>query len=57
MVYGIDIPDGDKGLTNFDFINDAQKLGINHFRGVFMWDTLHKMMPQGMWNCQSKRNT
>ena len=44
-VYGIDIPDGDKLLTNFDLIDYAQKLGINHFRGVFMRDTLHKIIP------------
>ena len=45
-VYGIDILDGNKGLTNLDLIDNAQKLGINHFRGVFMRDPLHKMIPQ-----------
>ena len=38
-VYGHDIPD-DKGLTNLDLIEYVRKLGIEHFRGVFMRDTL-----------------
>ena len=43
-VYGIDIPDG-KGLTNFDLREYARELGIDHFRGVFMRDTLPKSTP------------
>ena len=38
-VYGLDIPD-DKGLTNFDLCEYAKKLKIEHFRGVFMRDSL-----------------
>ena len=38
-VYGHDIPD-DKGLTNLDLMEYVRKLGIEHFRGVFMRDTL-----------------
>ena len=38
-VYGLDIPD-DRGLTNFDLCEYAQKLNIENVRGVFMRDTL-----------------
>ena len=38
-VYGLDIAN-DKGLTNFDLNEYAQKLKIINFRGVFMRDTL-----------------
>ena len=41
-VYGIDIAD-DKGLTNFDLREYARELGIDHFRGVCMRDTLPKI--------------
>ena len=39
MVYGIDIP-SDRGLTNIELEQLAKKLQIDHFRGVFMRDTL-----------------
>ena len=38
-VYGLDIPSG-KGLTNVDLQEYARRLGIKHFRGVYMRDTL-----------------
>ena len=38
-VYGLDIPSG-KGLTNLDLQEYARRLGIKHFRGVYMRDTL-----------------
>ena len=41
---GLDIPD-DKGLTNLDLSEYARKLGIEHFRGVYMRDTLPRQSP------------
>ena len=40
-VYGLDIPYY-KGLTNLELEDYANKLVINHFRGVYMRDTLPK---------------
>ena len=37
-VHGIQLPD--RPLTNFDILKYADQLGIPHFRGVFMKDTL-----------------
>ena len=37
-VFGVDMPDS--ALTNFDIIRYVKLLGIPHFRGVFMRDTL-----------------
>ena len=44
-VYGLDIPN-DRGLTNIDLCEYAQKLKIDFFRGVFMRDTLPKIAHQ-----------
>ena len=38
-IYNINIPNN-KSLTNFDLEKYAELLGIYHFRGVFMRDTL-----------------
>ena len=38
-MYGLNIPDSE-GLTNLDLAKYARELGIEHFRGVFMRDTL-----------------
>ena len=40
-VNGLNIDSG-RGLTNLDLIEYAHRLGIKHFRGVFMRDTLPK---------------
>ena len=37
-VFGIAIPD--KPLTNFEIINYVKEIGISHFRGVYMRDSL-----------------
>ena len=44
-VYGVNISD-DKGLTNIDILRYASELGIDNFRGVFMRDTLPKIVYQ-----------
>ena len=49
-VYGIDIPD-DKGLTNVELNEYARELGIDHYRGVFMRDTLPKTTPPHHQEC------
>ena len=41
-VYGWNIPNN-KGLTNLDIKEYAQKLGIQNFRSVFMGDTLPRV--------------
>ena len=40
-VNGLNIDSG-RGLTNLDLIEYAHRLGIKHFRGVFMRDALPK---------------
>ena len=40
-VFELTIPT-DKGLTNVDLLFYAKKLGIKHFRGVYMRDSLPK---------------
>ena len=42
-VYGLNIAN-DKGLTNIDILRYVRELGIDNFRGVFMRDTLPKMV-------------
>ena len=59
LVYGIDIPDKE-GLTNIDIEKYAADLGIPHFRGVFMKDTLPRGPPHkiecGVVNMDSSKN-
>ena len=40
-VYGLEI-DFERGLTNVELTEDARKLGIKYFRGVFMRDEVPK---------------
>ena len=40
-VYGLEIDSG-MGLTNLELAEDARKLGIKYFRGVFMRNELPK---------------
>ena len=40
-VYGLNIDSG-RGFTNLELTEDARKLGIKYFRGVFMCDELPK---------------
>lgn len=42
-VYGLNIAN-DKGLTNIDILRYVRELGIDNFRGVFMRDTLPKVV-------------
>ena len=41
-VFGLGIPNH-RGLTNLDLSEYAKRLGIEHFQGVFMRDTLPKI--------------
>ena len=43
-VYGLHISD-DRGLTNIDLYRYARELKIDNFRGVFMRDTLPRIIP------------
>ena len=57
-VYGLDIPD-DEGLTNIELAEYVKTLGIKHFRGVYMRDTLPKTGPRreecGIMNLNTSR--
>ena len=58
IVYGLDIPDN-KGLTNIELAEYVKALGINHFRGIYMRDTLPKAGPRrkecGIMNLNTSR--
>ena len=58
-IYGLDIAD-DRGLTNLNLYRYAQELKISDFRGVFMCDTLPKIVNQkecGIVNFNTSQQT